>query len=88
MEDEDVLLWLERACYLSIRTPQPRHFALVDGNKWKEQKRKLYASRYSMQIVDARWRANIRISYGFWTISAAPGKDSAVAGEGPLPARA
>jgi hypothetical protein len=53
MEDEDVLLWLERACYLGGRTPQPRHFALVDGSKWKEQKRKLYASRYSIQMVDA-----------------------------------
>lgn len=35
MEDEDVLLWLERTCFLGGHHLDGRHFALVDGSKWK-----------------------------------------------------
>jgi formylglycine-generating enzyme required for sulfatase activity len=58
MGDEDVLLWLERSCFLAGRTPGPRHFALVDPSEWKDQRRKLYEKRYSVQIVDAPMAAN------------------------------
>src|SRR5260370_40038547 len=51
-EDEDVLWWLERACYNSQGNVKG-HFGLVDGRKWGPYKRDLYQQRYGIQVVDA-----------------------------------
>jgi serine/threonine-protein kinase len=53
MEDEDVLLWLERTAFLGGNNLDGRHFALVDGGKWKANKRALYRKRFGVNIVDA-----------------------------------
>jgi len=53
MEDEDVLLWLERTAFLGGNNLDGRHFALVDGRKWKANKRALYRKRFGVNIVDA-----------------------------------
>ena len=51
-EDEDVLWWLERACYRAQGNIQG-HYGLIDGRKWGQYKRDLYLQRYGIQMIDA-----------------------------------